>query len=105
MSERMPISDTLYFLLTCFRISGPCLDENGKAYPLTTVVDCEEDEIQCQGVSPGNDCPGQDLCVPRGVDKNGELCEGFCPPEQCKEDQMHCLTPSDPITGCAQPAV
>ena len=84
-----------------YSISGPCLDEEGNAYPLTTKVECEEDELTCTGPSPGNDCPGQDVCIKRGVDKNGELCDGFCPVE-CGDDDLHCSEPTDE-NGCAQP--
>ena len=80
---------------------GPCYDENGKEYPLTTKVECNEDELLCTGPSPGNGCPGQDACVPRGVDNKGELCDGFCPVE-CEDDQLHCTEPIDE-RGCAQP--
>jgi len=79
----------------------PCRDEEGNAYPLTTKVECDEDEILCTGPSPGNDCPGQDTCVPKGVDKNGDLCDGFCP-ITCDENTLHCSEPIDPETGCAQ---
>ena len=81
---------------------GPCYDEDGQEYPLTTKVECDDDEILCKGASPGNGCPGQDVCVPRGVDKNGGLCEGFCPIE-CEEDTLHCQEPIDHETGCAKP--
>merc|ERR1711936_535134 len=83
----------------------PCEDEKGEPYLLRLIVNCEEDEIQCPGPSPGNGCPGQDFCQKRGIDKNGGFCEGFCPPKPCAEDTLHCNMPADPITGCAQPAI
>ena len=63
---------------------------------------CDEDQILCSVESPGKGCPGQDVCVPRGVDDKGDLCPGFCPIE-CKDDQLKCQTPIDPITKCAKP--
>jgi hypothetical protein len=79
----------------------PCLNEKGEAYPLTTKVDCGEDQLLCSGASPGNSCPGQGVCVAKGIDKNGNLCAGFCPVE-CKESELHCQVPSNPVTGCAE---
>ena len=75
------------------------------SWAITTIVDCEDDERQCPGASPGNGCPGQDVCIPRGMDKHGNICDGFCPPAKCKEDQLRCEVPGDPFTGCAQPAL
>ena len=65
-------------------------------------MECDDDEIVCTTASPGNGCPGQDICVQFGVDKNGGRCEGFCPTE-CEEETIHCQEPIDPETGCAQP--
>ena len=77
---------------------GPCQDADGNDYPLTTIVKCKEDELLCTGASPGNGCPGQDVCIPKGVNNQGELCDGFCPFE-CEESKIKCSqTSSD---GCA----
>ena len=83
-------------------ILGPCYDENGDQYPLTTRVKCENDELLCPGDSPGNGCPGQDVCIQLGKDKFGNLCQGTCP-HKCHDDEIRCQIPPDPISGCLHP--
>ena len=70
--------------------------------PLICEVICEDDELLCPGGTDPEGCRENDYCHPKGTDNEGNPCPGYCPFD-CKEEEVRCPVPDDPITGCAVP--
>ena len=64
-------------------------------------MDCADNQLLCPGLTDQDGCEGQETCVPRGVDTNGDMCEGVCA-KVCDETQMLCVEPHDFQEGCAK---
>ena len=55
----------------------------------TCPVECEDTELLCTGPKDYRGCKVGDMCVPKGTDSSGELCDGNCPVE-CDQDEILC---------------
>ena len=79
-------------------------DVHGELCPVQCPVECNYDEVWCNGYYDPNGCMEADTCVKRkeklwGDDK-GSLCPGICPADKCKNGEVLCYSQCDPCDGC-----
>lgn len=72
----------------------------GEYCPSTSVcpVNCQGDDVECSDGVDSRGCSRENLCIPKGADKDGTTCVINCPPV-CPDSQIYCAGSTLP-NGC-----
>ena len=103
-SKGYVLCDVAEDLLGC-KPEAKCLaraiNNNGDYCPEVSVCQamCEIDEIRCNDGFDSQGCRRSDICIKRGSDKDGVLCQSRQCPKICNDDQIRCPGGEKP-NGC-----